>query len=215
MHKGQFFLWVFKIIFPHHQANACHAYQIFRRNGIPKEQIVLMMYDDVAYNHQNPYKGTLINRPGGPDVYKGCEIDYRHWEVGPRNFLHVLKGEKEELQRSTGRANAKVIDSGPEDHIFVTYTGLPTAPVNCLQDQKIVHIHCIEKQEVLSSKHCQLFLWLLTILWTGYSTAPVDCRQDQRIVLIDCVEKQEALHEHPQKITATHQILGQEDTGAI
>ena len=30
-----------------------------------------MMYDDVANNRENPVKGTLINRPGGQDVYTG------------------------------------------------------------------------------------------------------------------------------------------------
>ncbi|KAI2572514.1 LGMN isoform 7, partial [Pan troglodytes] len=33
-----------------HQADACHAYQIIHRNGIPDEQIVVMMYDDIAYS---------------------------------------------------------------------------------------------------------------------------------------------------------------------
>jgi hypothetical protein len=31
-----------------HQADACHAYQIALKNGIPKENIILMMEDDVA-----------------------------------------------------------------------------------------------------------------------------------------------------------------------
>ena len=30
-----------------------------------------MMYDDVANDPRNPVPGTLINRPGGPDVYQG------------------------------------------------------------------------------------------------------------------------------------------------
>ena len=34
----------------HHfsQADACHAYQIVHRNGVPDEQIIVMMYDDIA-----------------------------------------------------------------------------------------------------------------------------------------------------------------------
>lgn len=31
------------------QANVCHAYQVVQRN-IPDEQIVVMMYDDLAHN---------------------------------------------------------------------------------------------------------------------------------------------------------------------
>ena len=32
------------------QADICHAYQILHKHGIPDEQIVVMMYDDIAYN---------------------------------------------------------------------------------------------------------------------------------------------------------------------
>ena len=34
------------------KADACHAYQILHKNGIPDENIVVMMYDDIAYNSQ-------------------------------------------------------------------------------------------------------------------------------------------------------------------
>jgi len=34
------------------QADACHAYQIVHKNGIPEEQIVVMMYDDLANNEK-------------------------------------------------------------------------------------------------------------------------------------------------------------------
>lgn len=33
-----------------HQADVCHAYQILHKNGIPDENIVVMMYDDIAHN---------------------------------------------------------------------------------------------------------------------------------------------------------------------
>lgn len=32
------------------KADVCHAYQIVHKNGIPDEQIVVMMYDDLAEN---------------------------------------------------------------------------------------------------------------------------------------------------------------------
>lgn len=34
------------------QADVCHAYQIVHKNGIPDEQIVVMMYDDLAQNEE-------------------------------------------------------------------------------------------------------------------------------------------------------------------
>ena len=49
-----------------HQADICHAYQILRRNGIPDERIIVMMYDDIAHNTNNPTPGrpTLVYNLG-------------------------------------------------------------------------------------------------------------------------------------------------------
>lgn len=35
-----------------HQSDICHAYQIVKRNGIPDENIIVMMYDDIAESSQ-------------------------------------------------------------------------------------------------------------------------------------------------------------------
>lgn len=43
-------LWQLFVVFSLFQADACHAYQIVHKNGIPDEQIVVMMYDDLAEN---------------------------------------------------------------------------------------------------------------------------------------------------------------------
>ncbi|KAM9707657.1 legumain [Menidia menidia] len=101
-----------------HQADACHAYQIVHRNGIPDEQIVVMMYDDLAQNEDNPTPGILINRPNGTDVYKGVPKDYIGDDVTPENFLAVLKGDSSNIKGGSG----KVLKSGPNDHVFVYFT---------------------------------------------------------------------------------------------
>ncbi|XP_047466720.1 legumain [Mugil cephalus] len=101
-----------------HQADACHAYQIVHKNGIPDEQIVVMMYDDLAQNEQNPTPGVLINRPNGTDVYKGVPKDYTGEDVTPENFLAVLKGDASGVRGGSG----KVLKSGPKDNVFVYFT---------------------------------------------------------------------------------------------
>lgn len=53
------------------QADICHAYQILKKGGLKDENIIVFMYDDIAYNSENPRKGVIINKPNGPDVYKG------------------------------------------------------------------------------------------------------------------------------------------------
>lgn len=54
-----------------HQADVCHAYQVLHDHGVPDDNIVVMMYDDIAENELNPDRGKIYNKPGGPDVYKG------------------------------------------------------------------------------------------------------------------------------------------------
>jgi legumain len=34
------------------QADACHAYQTMHKHGIPEENIVVMMFDDIAYDEE-------------------------------------------------------------------------------------------------------------------------------------------------------------------
>ena len=54
-----------------HQADVCHAYQILKKGGLKDENIVVFMYDDIAFNKENPRPGVIINKPNGPNVYEG------------------------------------------------------------------------------------------------------------------------------------------------
>lgn len=53
------------------KADVCHAYQILKRGGLKDKNIIVFMYDDIAYDSENPYPGKIINKPDGPDVYEG------------------------------------------------------------------------------------------------------------------------------------------------
>ncbi len=102
-----------------HQADVSHAYQILKNNGgFPAENIVTMMYDDIANSPSNPKKGQIFNRPDGPNVYEGVNIDYKGKDVTTENFLNVLTGRKN-LMENIG--SGKVIDSTADDNIFVYY----------------------------------------------------------------------------------------------
>lgn len=102
-----------------HQADACHAYQVLHKHGIPDENIVVMMYDDIAHNERNPTPGIIINQPDGSDVYHGVPKDYTGKDVTPKNFLNVLQGKKSAMN---GIGSGKVIASGPDDNVFVYFT---------------------------------------------------------------------------------------------
>uniref|UniRef100_A0AAQ5YKS8 legumain n=1 Tax=Amphiprion ocellaris TaxID=80972 RepID=A0AAQ5YKS8_AMPOC len=99
-----------------HQADACHAYQIVHKNGIPDEQIVVMMYDDLAQNEANPTPGVVINRPNGSDVYAGVPKDYTG-DVSAPTQLFALKCTSELLNQCLSSRLC-----GPNDFVFVYFT---------------------------------------------------------------------------------------------
>lgn len=54
-----------------HQDDVCHAYQLLRKGGLKDENIIVFMYDDIAFDGDNPRPGVIINKPDGDDVYAG------------------------------------------------------------------------------------------------------------------------------------------------
>ncbi|KAJ7952081.1 vacuolar-processing enzyme-like [Quillaja saponaria] len=100
-----------------HQADVCHAYQILKKGGLMEENIIVFMYDDIAFDISNPRPGVIINKPNGEDVYQGVPKDYTGAAVTAENLYAVILGNKSELTGGSG----KVVDSGPDDHIFIYY----------------------------------------------------------------------------------------------
>ena len=100
-----------------HQADICHSYQILKKNGIPESNIIVMSYDDVANDPENPIPGKLFNKPNGEDVYAGCNIDYKGDSVTPENFMAILKGDKTKV---TG-GNGKVLGSNANSKVFINF----------------------------------------------------------------------------------------------
>ncbi|KAK3213052.1 hypothetical protein Dsin_017758 [Dipteronia sinensis] len=130
-----------------HQADVCHAYQLLIKGGLKEENIVVFMYDDIASNEENPRPGIVINSPHGSDVYKGVPKDYTGEDVTVKNFLAAILGNKTAITGGSG----KVVDSGPNDHIFIYYTdhggpgvlGMPTSP----------YLYADDLIDVLKKKH--------------------------------------------------------------
>jgi len=98
-----------------HQADVCHAYQVVHNHGIPDDHIIVMMYDDIAMNPENPTPGKIINHPNGTDVYKGVPKDYTCNSVRPDVFLQVLRGEM------INEGSGKTLKSTEKDHVFVYF----------------------------------------------------------------------------------------------
>ncbi|KAL2321607.1 hypothetical protein Fmac_025986 [Flemingia macrophylla] len=130
-----------------HQADVCHAYQLLVNGGLKEENIVVFMYDDIATNDLNPRPGIIINHPQGQDVYAGVPKDYTGEEVTSQNLFAVILGDKSKVRGGSG----KVINSKPEDRIFIYYSdhggpgvlGMPNMP----------YLYAMDFIDVLKKKH--------------------------------------------------------------
>lgn len=100
-----------------HHADVCHAYHTLIARGFPEENIITFMYDDVANDQMNPFKGKIFNKPsalGGFDVNKGCKKSYTGSEVNIENFLNVIQGFK-------NKVNGPVLKSTDQDDVFINF----------------------------------------------------------------------------------------------
>jgi legumain len=103
-----------------HQADACHAYQVVHKFGIPDSRVIMMYYNDIAHSAQNPYKGKIFNKPTekgtpGVDVYEGCPQHYTGRNVTVEKFTAVLTGDE------TVAKGLPVLKSTANDRVFVNF----------------------------------------------------------------------------------------------
>jgi len=104
-----------------HQSDTCHSYKIVNKFGIPDSRVIVMQYDDIAKDPENPFPGQVFNKPTpagtpGVDVYANCKKDYTGAAVTPEMFVAVLTGDS---SKTGGRP---VLKSGPTDRVFVFFT---------------------------------------------------------------------------------------------
>jgi len=105
-----------------HQADICHAYNILSNKNI--DNIILMTYDDIANNPENPFPGKIFNSPStiespATDLYENCQKaknKYTGDDVNADNFLAVLTGNQSGVPKGK-----KVLDSTEEDHVFINF----------------------------------------------------------------------------------------------
>lgn len=106
-----------------HHADIAHAYHIAVNGGIPKDNIIVMMYDDVVNDDENPFPGQLFNAPTeegtpGVDVYAGVAKDYVGKDVTAANFLSIITGDKQAMQ---GVGTGRVLESTASDKVFINF----------------------------------------------------------------------------------------------
>lgn len=87
-----------------------------------------MTFTSVVDSELNPFPGKIFTSPAdntdGDWAHYGCfeHVDYSGFnEITKDVFLGVLTGDKERVQKATGKENPKVLNSGPNDTVFAYY----------------------------------------------------------------------------------------------
>ena len=105
-----------------HQADVCHAYHTLLDQGIEDDHIIVMAYDDVALDDENPFPGTLYNKQEGEDVYEGCAIDFKGKDVSKQNFDAILRGDVSGLNITNEETTGRVLKSDKNSKVFLYFS---------------------------------------------------------------------------------------------
>jgi len=146
-----------------HQSDVCHLYHLLtKKHGIPRENVVVMMYNDIAYNEENPHPGVIINALHGRDVYEGTMIDYMGKDVTPENFLKILEGEYLRV------GSRKVLKSGPNDTVFVNFVDHGGPGVLGFPDDEL-HVKDLTAtlEYMYNNKKYKQMLWYVEACYSG------------------------------------------------
>ena len=113
-----------------HLANVLSLYRTVKRLGIPDNQIILMLPDDMACNPRNSFPGSVFNdKSRNLDLYDdkgaledlgmgGIEVDYRGNEVTVENFIRLLTD-----RWPSSHPHSKRLMTGPQSNILIYMTG--------------------------------------------------------------------------------------------
>eukprot|EP00210_Caulerpa_lentillifera_P002414 g2315.t1 len=102
-----------------HQSDICHAYQMLKKKGMTDDDIIIFIYDDIAWNYYNPYPGKIYNIPDGYDVYPGCNKDYTGYDVNKYVLAAVLRGDAAAVK---GKGSGRVLRKDPNQRVFFAYS---------------------------------------------------------------------------------------------
>ncbi len=99
-----------------HQADGLTLYTLLRDNGVPDDNIILMLYDDIPTLPVNPIPGNVHHLPGGPNIRLGANVVYTGSQVTAATLQNVLTGTKT-------NSTPVVLDSNASTDVFVYIVG--------------------------------------------------------------------------------------------
>ncbi|KAJ3360624.1 hypothetical protein GGF32_008240 [Allomyces javanicus] len=105
-----------------HVANTLSMYRTVKRLGIPDDQILLLLADDMACNPRNARAASVINNADDKlDLYGDTvEVDYRGYEVTVETFMRLLT---DRMPEHTPRSKRLLTDEQSRILVFMTGHG--------------------------------------------------------------------------------------------
>ncbi len=121
------------------QSVSCRITNMVIKNGIPTENVIHMLLDDLTWHKKNPFPGQLYYTKNGPDSREGCQMDYVGKENTKVNLEHVLKG------NAMAVGGKKVLQSTERSKVFIYYIdhgnkGIVAMPDNLIWRDELIDI---------------------------------------------------------------------------
>jgi len=145
-----------------HQADIYSIYSILRRRDFPKENIIMLSYDDVVNSPKNPYRGMVVTERSHKNVYPGRQnIDYRGKDASASNFLRVLRNDT---------TNGPALNSTSEDNVLIYYDDHGAPGMLCVPAHNGPELYGDHIAETIREmKRKKMFKKLLFIIEACYS----------------------------------------------
>jgi len=99
-----------------HVANALSIYSLVKKHGIPDENIILLLADEIPGNPRNPFKNTISTTGGRYTSLfdESIQIDYRGDDVTVDNIRKVLLGKGD---------GGRVLRTDADSNVLIYWTG--------------------------------------------------------------------------------------------
>lgn len=116
-----------------HQADVLHTYQLLKSYGVPDQNIILILEDDLAHHPSNNLTGQLFNEPGGANLYHDVQLDYQLSSLKESHIRSIFMGESTPETPHVIRS-----DSLTNVFVFTSSHGTPDGMVVELADARML-----------------------------------------------------------------------------
>jgi glycosylphosphatidylinositol transamidase (GPIT) subunit GPI8 len=99
-----------------HQADVLNVYQMLRRNGWDDDHIILAVWDKLADNDKNKFKGKVSTSTYGDDLYGNAVIDYSIDSLSVNDIQDIMLG------KSSDRLQT-VLSTDDKTNVLVFWSG--------------------------------------------------------------------------------------------